>query len=99
MNYQHRFRVNAPVQAVADFHSRLSAMAAITPPPILVQVHKAPEHLAEGDEMDFTLWLGPLPIHWVARFEDVTATSSSTARYAGQCAVGGTSTASSRSTS
>ncbi len=50
-------------------------MAAITPPPILVQVHKAPEHLAEGDEMDFTLWLGPLPIHWVARFEDVTATS------------------------
>ena len=75
MNYQSRFRVNAPVQAVADFHSRSSAMAAITPPPILVQVHRAPEHLAEGDEMDFTLWLGPLPIHWVARFEDVTATS------------------------
>ena len=50
-------------------------MAEITPPPILVQVHKAPEHLAEGDEMDFTLWLGPLPIHWVARFEDVTSTS------------------------
>ena len=75
MRFQSRFRVNAPVQAVADFHSRSSAMAAITPPPILVQVHKAPEHLAEGDEMDFTLWLGPLPIHWVARFEDVTATS------------------------
>ena len=75
MNYQHRFRVNAPVQDVADFHGRSAAVAAITPPPILVQVHKAPEHLAEGDEMDFTLWLGPLPIHWVACFEDVTATS------------------------
>ena len=75
MRFQSRFRVNAPVQAVADFHSRSSAMAAITPPPILVQVHQAPEHLAEGDEMDFTLWMGPLPIHWVARFEDVTSTS------------------------
>ena len=99
MNYQSRFRVNAPVQAVADFHSRSSAMAAITPPPILVQVHKAPEHLAEGDEMDFTLWLGPLPIHWVARFEDVTFTSFVDRQVAGRCAAGGTSTASSRSTS
>ncbi len=24
--------------------------------------------------MDFTMWLGPLPLRWQARFEDVTAT-------------------------
>lgn len=74
MNYQHRFRVRAPVQAVADFHSYPAAMAAITPPPIFVQVHSAPERVAEGQQMDFTMWLGPLPLRWQARFEDVTAT-------------------------
>jgi len=74
MNYQHRFRVQAPIQAVADFHSYPGAMAAITPPPIVVQVHSAPERVAEGQQMDFTMWLGPLPLRWQARFEDVTAT-------------------------
>lgn len=75
MNYQHRFRVQAPVQAVADFHSYPDAMAAITPPPIFVQVHHAPPRVAEGQQMDFTMWLGPLPLRWQARFEDVTPTS------------------------
>jgi hypothetical protein len=32
-------------------------MAAITPPPIIVKVHHAPPVLADGDEMDFTMWL------------------------------------------
>ncbi|RIK43227.1 MAG: hypothetical protein DCC55_06360 [Chloroflexi bacterium] len=50
-------------------------MAAITPPPILVQVHRAPARLGEGDEMEFTLWLGPLPLRWLARIEQVTPVS------------------------
>ncbi|HSN73734.1 MAG TPA: hypothetical protein VL334_01435 [Anaerolineae bacterium] len=74
MNYQHRFRVQAPMQTVAEFHSYPDAMAAITPPPIFVQVHQAPARVAEGQQMDFTMWLGPLPLRWQARFEDVTAT-------------------------
>jgi ligand-binding SRPBCC domain-containing protein len=75
MKYHSRFRVHVPVEMVAGFHNHSASMAAITPPPIIVQVHQAPEQLVEGDEMDFTLWVGPLPVHWVARFEDVTATS------------------------
>lgn len=75
MNYQHRFRVEAPLQTVADFHSYPDAMAAITPPPIFVQVHQAPPRVAEGQQMDFTMWLGPLPLRWQARFEDVTPAS------------------------
>ena len=66
MNYQHRFRVQAPLQAVADFHSYPDAMAAITPPPIFVQVHQAPPRVADGEAMDFTMWLGPLPLRWRA---------------------------------
>lgn len=74
MRYRHVFRIKAPLPAVAAFHSRSASMPAITPPPILVRVHQAPAVLEEGDDMDFTLWLGPLPVHWRARIEDVTPT-------------------------
>ncbi len=50
-------------------------MGAITPPPVVVRVHAAPARLAEGDTMDFTMWLGPLPIHWIARIEQTTPVS------------------------
>ena len=75
MRFRHRFTVQAPQAAVAAFHQGSQSMGAITPPPVIVQVHAAPEHLAEGDVMDFTLWLGPLPIHWVARIAETTPIS------------------------
>ena len=77
MNYRHRFEVKAPLAAVAEFHRSSASMGAITPPPVIVRVHRAPERLAEGDEMDFTLWLGPLPLRWVARIEEVSETGFS----------------------
>jgi ligand-binding SRPBCC domain-containing protein len=49
-------------------------MGDITPPPAVVKVHQAPARLDDGDEMDFTVWLGPLPVRWKARIEDVSAT-------------------------
>ncbi len=72
MKYEHRFLVNAPVEAVADFHKSSASLKAITPPPFVMRVHHAPARLAEGDVMDFTMWAGPIPIHWVARIEDVS---------------------------
>jgi ligand-binding SRPBCC domain-containing protein len=48
-------------------------MGAITPPPIIVRVHTAPERLNSGDRMEFTLWAGPIPLRWVSRIEDVSA--------------------------
>jgi ligand-binding SRPBCC domain-containing protein len=47
-------------------------MAAITPPPIRVHLQRVPTTLSGGGEMEFTLWFGPLPIHWAARIEDVS---------------------------
>src|SRR5512147_2907196 len=70
MKYQHRFQVRAPMAVIADFHAQSPSTGAITPPPIAVTVHRAPVRLADGDEMDFTLWLGPLPVHWIAQIED-----------------------------
>jgi ligand-binding SRPBCC domain-containing protein len=72
MKYEHRFQVNAPPDAVANFHAQSSSMGSITPPPVRVQVHRAPARLVDGDEMDFTLWLGPMPVRWLARIEDVS---------------------------
>ncbi len=46
-------------------------MAAITPPPMVVRIHSAPAQLRAGDQMDFTLWAGPLPVRWIAGIEDV----------------------------
>jgi ligand-binding SRPBCC domain-containing protein len=77
MIYSHRFLVSAPLARVAEFHRHAASMAAITPPPIIIRVKKAPENLSEGDEMDFTMWLGPIPLHWLARFEAVTPSSFS----------------------
>jgi len=74
MKYQHRFEVNAPLAAVADFHTKSVSMGAITPPPVVVRVHRAPSRLDEGDEMDFTMWFGPLSVRWLARIEDVRPT-------------------------
>jgi len=72
MNYRHKFRVQSPINQVTEFHSRAASMPAITPPPMIVKLHNVPEILTEGDEMDFTLQLGPMPVHWLARIENVS---------------------------
>ena len=72
MQYQHSFTVQVPLDKVADFHRVSASMAMITPPPILVRIHQAPEILQEGDEMRFTLWLGPLPLRWLAKIENLS---------------------------
>ncbi|MHB8132635.1 MAG: SRPBCC family protein [Anaerolineaceae bacterium] len=72
MIYRHKFRVHSALTQVAEFHSRATSMPAITPPPMVVSLHNVPDILSEGDEMDFTLKLGPIPIHWLARIEDVS---------------------------
>jgi ligand-binding SRPBCC domain-containing protein len=73
MKYRHRFLVKSPLKNVREFHARPSSMGAITPPPVIVRLHWAPLTLNEGDQMEFTLWLGPLPIRWLACIEEVTA--------------------------
>ena len=72
MKFEHRFRVRASVEEVAVFHSNPASMAAITPPPIVARIHSAPQTLASGDRMAFTLWAGPVPIHWDAAIEDAS---------------------------
>jgi ligand-binding SRPBCC domain-containing protein len=73
MRFLYRFNVQATLASVSDFHRHPSSLSAITPPPAIIRIHKAPQELGEGDEMDFTIWLGPLPIRWAARIEGVSS--------------------------
>ena len=72
MIFVNSFQLHVPLKLVAEFHSRSANMAAITPPPVVVSIHEAPEQLKEGDQMAFTLWIGPLPVHWQALITDVS---------------------------
>ena len=72
MKYRRTFQLQAPLAEVAHFHTAASSLKAITPPLIPMQLHRAPEQMGDGDEMAFTMWLGPLPVRWVARVEDVS---------------------------
>lgn len=74
MIFLNAFTVQASIEQVLEFHMCSANMAAITPPPVIVRVHEAPSRMEEGDEMAFTLWLGPLPIRWRALFEDLSDT-------------------------
>ena len=74
MKFEHRFRVEAPREAVAEFHRHASALKALTPPPIFVQLDTPPpDSLGEGDSFTFTMWVGPLPFKWGSRIEEVSA--------------------------
>lgn len=69
--FDFRFTVDAPVTAVSAFHHDTSVLKKLTPPPAYMQVH-AFEPLGEGSLANFTMWIGPIPLHWQAVHSDVS---------------------------
>jgi ligand-binding SRPBCC domain-containing protein len=69
--FKHEFRVDAPLEAVHAFHLDPAGLPRLTPPPILVQMLDAPASVVDGTMMTFRLWLGPIPVRWVAQFHDM----------------------------
>lgn len=68
--FSRKFRVPASIERVGRFHQDANSLRVLSPPPIIVQFHQV-EPLAEGSISDFTLWLGPIPIHWIAIHSEV----------------------------
>jgi ligand-binding SRPBCC domain-containing protein len=67
--FEHRSTFAATPQAMFDFHAAPNAFSKLTPPPIFIQVlHNGLTSLTSG-EVDFRMWFGPIPIHWIARHE------------------------------
>ena len=69
--FDFRFSVAASLDAVRAYHHDTSALKRLTPPPTIVRMHQI-EPLGEGSVSRFTLWVGPLPLHWTAVHRDVT---------------------------
>lgn len=68
--FEHCFAVKAPLERVAAFHYDARVLKRLTPPPVIIQLHRF-DPLQEGAVAEFTLWLGPLPFHWVAAHHEV----------------------------
>lgn len=68
--YSHRFSVQAPLERVAEFHHDPKALKRLTPPPVFVQARRI-EPMDENSEAEFTMWLGPIPVRWLAIHSDV----------------------------
>jgi len=75
--FTHQTRINVHRQAVAAFHADTRALKRLTPPPVFVEIHSA-EPLGEGSLSEFTMWMGPLPVRWVARHSHVDPISGFT---------------------
>ena len=71
MTFTAAFTVKAPIEAVAEFHGDTRALKKLSPPPMVVQLHRV-DPMAEGSVSEFTLWLGPIPIHWQAVHSQVS---------------------------
>lgn len=69
--------VKASLQAVAEFHHSTQVLRQLTPPPVIVQIHRA-EPLAEGSQSEFTMWFGPIPVRWLAVHSQVDPLSGFT---------------------
>jgi ligand-binding SRPBCC domain-containing protein len=69
--FDYSFTVDAPLQAVADFHHDTTVLKKLTPFPMVVQVHDF-EPLGEGSRAEFTIWAGPVPMRWQAVHSDVS---------------------------
>jgi ligand-binding SRPBCC domain-containing protein len=59
--------IKAPVEVVWAFHERLDILDLLTPPWQPVQVVRREGGLGIGAITEFRIWLGPLPVKWLAR--------------------------------
>ena len=71
--FDFRFTVEAPPAAVSAFHFQTGILKALTPPLMIMQVHRF-DPLANGSIGEFTIWMGPVPVRWVAEHSEVSET-------------------------
>lgn len=69
--FDYKFMVDAPLQAVSDFHHDTRVLKILTPPPVFVTVQEF-EPLGEDSRARFTMWFGPIPLRWEAVHSNVS---------------------------
>ncbi len=66
-NFQFSSLINAPVETVWEFHERQDILQLLTPPWQPVQVIRRQGGLEVGAISEFRLWLGLIPLRWLAK--------------------------------
>ncbi len=65
--FEHQSILSGTVEQAWAFHAQPGAFSKLTPPPIFVQmIDNQLKSLTEGT-VDFRLWFGPIPAHWIAQ--------------------------------
>jgi ligand-binding SRPBCC domain-containing protein len=70
LTFHYSSLVDAPVETVWAFYERPDILTLLTPPWQPVQVIRREGGLGPGAESEFRLWLGPIPVPWVAQHTD-----------------------------
>ena len=66
LRYQKSSLIHAPVDVVWQFHERSDILKLLTPPWQPVQVIRREGGLGVGAISEFRLWIGPIPVQWIA---------------------------------
>lgn len=61
--------IPVPVERLMAFHADPRALSRLVMPPTVIQVLRDDRESLTAGEIEFNLWLGPLPVRWVARHE------------------------------
>lgn len=64
--FEHRSVIPAPVERVWAFHQAPDALRQLTMPPMRLQIVRDQRRSLTDGEMEFVLWVGPLPVRWIA---------------------------------
>ncbi|MDY7016458.1 MAG: SRPBCC family protein, partial [Cyanobacteriota bacterium] len=67
LHFRYSSAIDAPVETVWAFHERPDILQILTPPWQPVRVVRREGGLNLGAVSEFCLFLGPIPIQWVAR--------------------------------
>ncbi|MBD2516597.1 cyclase [Nostoc sp. FACHB-973] len=67
LHFKHSSLINAPAEVVWKFHERPDILQLLTPPWQPLQVVRRDGGLDVGAITEFRLFLGPLPLTWLAR--------------------------------
>lgn len=64
--FKHQSQMLGSIQALVDFHADPRALSQLSMPPTFIQVLRDERTSLTAGRITFRLWLGPLPVRWVA---------------------------------
>ena len=65
--FEHRSLMPTTISALTAFHADPGALRRLTMPPTIIRVVRDSRTSLTAGQIEFVLWLGPLPVRWLAQ--------------------------------